>query len=195
MTCWFACTATFSWNSDQIEQIAEYFLDYTLLNEEKRGDDMISKSPEFHEVPLNRGNKISSLIWPYYVPVLIRVYWTTVFNLETYWTGLESSFLRQQTHSATEENLQASNDISRFVQVLNTGRHNGDSKAKALLQWQNTRKPDGFYFAKNRPSNLNGTVPIQPMIRNWPIARLNDDDNMTFTNHNNRLAILLIASL
>ena len=49
-------------------------MDYTLLNEEKRGGDMISKSLEFHKVPLNRGNKISSLIWPYYVPVSILMY-------------------------------------------------------------------------------------------------------------------------
>ena len=66
----------------------------------------IFETQNFHQVPLNRGNKISSLVLPYYVPVLIRVYWTTVFNLETYWTGLESNRIWSHktlnlTHCAT----------------------------------------------------------------------------------------------
>ena len=49
----------------------------------------IFKTQNFHQVPLNRGKEFSSLALPYFVPVPIRVYWTTVFN-SNYWTGLES---------------------------------------------------------------------------------------------------------
>ena len=60
------------------------------LNEEKWGDDMIFKSPEFHQVPLNRGKKSSSLVLPYYVPVSISTYTCDKDKIDT---GYESTRL------------------------------------------------------------------------------------------------------
>ena len=70
---------------------AEYFLDYTLSNEEKRGADMIFKSPEFHQVPLNRGKKSSSLVLPYYVPVSISTYTCDKDKIDTGYIGVSMS--------------------------------------------------------------------------------------------------------
>jgi len=49
---------------------------------------MIFKSPEFHQVPLNRGKKSSSLVLPYYVPVSISTYTCDKDKIDT---GYESS--------------------------------------------------------------------------------------------------------
>jgi len=63
---------------------------------------MIFKSPEFHQVPLNRGKKSSSLVLPYYVPVSISTYTCDKDKIDT---GYESSMTRLHSQSSAAGNL------------------------------------------------------------------------------------------